>query len=151
MQSSRHGCRGAAYSNGKADLFLAVLEEKIDPRLAVMYEAARGLRPRLGAAVGEQFAAYVRQQRRWLRSDDGDNGVDDALRWAMKETTLTETERVRRIQDKEAPRYDRQMGFYDRIRSLAAASGPAHASTARSSSSRSESAATCPTTRPTFA
>ena len=27
----------------------------------------------------------------------------------------TETERVRRIQDKEAPRYDRQMGFYDRI------------------------------------
>jgi ubiquinone/menaquinone biosynthesis C-methylase UbiE len=33
----------------------------------------------------------------------------------MKETTLTETERVRRIQDKEAPRYDRQMGFYDRI------------------------------------
>ena len=115
MQSSRHGCRGAAYSNGKADLFLAVLEEKIDPRLAVMYEAARRLRPRLGAAVGEQFAAYVRQQRRWLRSDDGDNGVDDALRWAMKETTLTETERVRRIQDKEAPRYDRQMGFYDRI------------------------------------
>jgi ubiquinone/menaquinone biosynthesis C-methylase UbiE len=32
----------------------------------------------------------------------------------MKETTLTETERVRRIQDKEAPRYDRQMGFFDR-------------------------------------
>jgi ubiquinone/menaquinone biosynthesis C-methylase UbiE len=26
----------------------------------------------------------------------------------------TETERVRRIQDKEAPRYDRQMGFFDR-------------------------------------
>jgi ubiquinone/menaquinone biosynthesis C-methylase UbiE len=40
---------------------------------------------------------------------------DDALRWAMKETTLTETERVRRLQDKEAPRYDRQMGFFDRI------------------------------------
>jgi ubiquinone/menaquinone biosynthesis C-methylase UbiE len=33
----------------------------------------------------------------------------------MKDTTLTETERVRRIQDKEAPRYDRQMGFFDRI------------------------------------
>jgi ubiquinone/menaquinone biosynthesis C-methylase UbiE len=33
----------------------------------------------------------------------------------MKEPTLTETERVRRIQDKEAPRYDRQMGFFDRI------------------------------------
>jgi ubiquinone/menaquinone biosynthesis C-methylase UbiE len=33
----------------------------------------------------------------------------------MKETTLTETERVRRLQDKEAPRYDRQMGFFDRI------------------------------------
>jgi ubiquinone/menaquinone biosynthesis C-methylase UbiE len=32
-----------------------------------------------------------------------------------KETTASETERVRRIQDKEAPRYDRQMGFYDRI------------------------------------
>ena len=27
----------------------------------------------------------------------------------------TETERVRRIQDKEAPRYDRQMGFFERI------------------------------------
>ena len=27
----------------------------------------------------------------------------------------TETERVRRLQDKEAPRYDRQMGFFDRI------------------------------------
>lgn len=33
--------------------------------------------------------------------------VDDA--------TATETERVRRIQDKEAPRYDRQMGFFERI------------------------------------
>jgi ubiquinone/menaquinone biosynthesis C-methylase UbiE len=31
------------------------------------------------------------------------------------DTSVTETERVRRIQDKEAPRYDRQMGFYDRI------------------------------------
>jgi ubiquinone/menaquinone biosynthesis C-methylase UbiE len=28
---------------------------------------------------------------------------------------VTETDRVRRIQDKEAPRYDRQMGFFDRI------------------------------------
>jgi ubiquinone/menaquinone biosynthesis C-methylase UbiE len=33
----------------------------------------------------------------------------------MKTTTFTETERVRRIQDKEAARYDRQMGFCDRI------------------------------------
>jgi AcrR family transcriptional regulator len=60
---------GAVYSNfdGKADLFLAVLEENIDPRLAVMYEAARTApRRRLGAAVGEEFAAYVKQQRRWL-------------------------------------------------------------------------------------
>jgi hypothetical protein len=32
----------------------------------------------------------------------------------MKETTRTETERVRRIQGKDAPRYDRQMGFFDR-------------------------------------
>jgi ubiquinone/menaquinone biosynthesis C-methylase UbiE len=30
-------------------------------------------------------------------------------------TAETETERVRRLQDKEAPRYDRQMGFFDRI------------------------------------
>jgi ubiquinone/menaquinone biosynthesis C-methylase UbiE len=30
-------------------------------------------------------------------------------------TVASETERVRRIQDKEAPRYDRQMGFFDRI------------------------------------
>jgi AcrR family transcriptional regulator len=60
---------GAVYSNfdGKADLFLAVLEEKIDPRLAVMYASARTApQRRLGAAVGEQFADYVRQQRRWL-------------------------------------------------------------------------------------
>jgi AcrR family transcriptional regulator len=60
---------GAVYSNfdGKADLFLAVLEENIDPRLAVMYEAARTApQGRLGAAVGEQFTAYVEQQRRWL-------------------------------------------------------------------------------------
>jgi ubiquinone/menaquinone biosynthesis C-methylase UbiE len=33
----------------------------------------------------------------------------------MKKTGLSETERVRRIQDNEAPRYDRQMGFFDRI------------------------------------
>src|SRR5215207_2240993 len=33
----------------------------------------------------------------------------------MKETNLTETERVRRIQDKEAPRYDRNMGFFERM------------------------------------
>jgi AcrR family transcriptional regulator len=60
---------GAVYSNfdGKADLFLAVLEENIDPRLAAMYEAARAApQRRLGAAVGEEFAAYVKQQRRWL-------------------------------------------------------------------------------------
>jgi AcrR family transcriptional regulator len=60
---------GAVYSNfdGKADLFLAVLEENIDPHLAVMYEAARtAAQRRLGAAVGEQFAASVKQQRRWL-------------------------------------------------------------------------------------
>jgi AcrR family transcriptional regulator len=60
---------GAVYSNfdGKADLFLAVLEEKLDPRLAVMYEAARTApQGRIGAAVGREFAAYVRQRRRWL-------------------------------------------------------------------------------------
>jgi hypothetical protein len=33
----------------------------------------------------------------------------------MKEATVRETERVRRIQDAEAPRYDRNMGFFDRI------------------------------------
>jgi ubiquinone/menaquinone biosynthesis C-methylase UbiE len=32
----------------------------------------------------------------------------------MKDTTVTETERVRRIQEKEAPHYDRHMGFFDR-------------------------------------
>lgn len=60
---------GAVYSNfdGKADLFLAVLEERLDPRLAVMYEAARSAPPRrVGPRVGKEFAAYVRQQRRWL-------------------------------------------------------------------------------------
>src|SRR5215217_619995 len=60
---------GAVYSNfdGKADLFLAVLREKLDPRLATMYEAARtaplhGVGPR----VGEEFAAYLEERRRWL-------------------------------------------------------------------------------------
>jgi AcrR family transcriptional regulator len=60
---------GAVYSNfdGKADLFLAVLEEKIDPRLAVMYETARKApRPGVGTPLGEEFAAYVRERRRWL-------------------------------------------------------------------------------------
>jgi ubiquinone/menaquinone biosynthesis C-methylase UbiE len=33
----------------------------------------------------------------------------------VDETGTSETERVRRIQDKEAPRYDRQMGFFERI------------------------------------
>jgi ubiquinone/menaquinone biosynthesis C-methylase UbiE len=33
----------------------------------------------------------------------------------MDETIGTETERVRRIQDKEAPRYDRQISFFERI------------------------------------
>jgi AcrR family transcriptional regulator len=60
---------GAVYSNfdGKADLFLAVIEEKIDPRLEVMYEAARHAPPgRVGDRVGPEFAAYVKQRRRWL-------------------------------------------------------------------------------------
>jgi ubiquinone/menaquinone biosynthesis C-methylase UbiE len=34
---------------------------------------------------------------------------------ARDRAVVTETERVRRIQDKEAPRYDRQMGFVDRV------------------------------------
>lgn len=33
----------------------------------------------------------------------------------IPEGTKKETERVRAIQDKEAPRYDRQMGFFDRV------------------------------------
>jgi AcrR family transcriptional regulator len=60
---------GAIYSSfeGKADLFLAVLEEKLDPRLEEMYgtvrEAPMG---EVGARVGEQFSAYLEQRRRWL-------------------------------------------------------------------------------------
>jgi AcrR family transcriptional regulator len=60
---------GAVYSNfeDKADLFLAVLEEKLDPRLAVMYETARKAPQRgVGARVGREFADYLQQQRRWL-------------------------------------------------------------------------------------
>jgi len=34
---------------------------------------------------------------------------------AGRQTIEDETERVRRIQDKEAPRYDRQMSFFDRV------------------------------------
>jgi hypothetical protein len=33
----------------------------------------------------------------------------------LDDRVATETERVRRIQDKEAPRYDRQMGFFERV------------------------------------
>jgi AcrR family transcriptional regulator len=60
---------GAVYSNfdGKAGLFLAVLEEKLDPRLATMYEAARTAPPHgVGRRVGEEFAIYLKQRRRWL-------------------------------------------------------------------------------------
>jgi AcrR family transcriptional regulator len=60
---------GAVYSNfdGKADLFLAVLEEKLDPRLARMYASARTApRGGVGPRVGEEFAAYLRQRRGWL-------------------------------------------------------------------------------------
>jgi AcrR family transcriptional regulator len=60
---------GAVYSNfdGKAGLFLAVLEEKLDPRLALMYDAPRQAPTgAVGARVGEEFAAYVKQRRRWL-------------------------------------------------------------------------------------
>ena len=60
---------GAIYSRfeGKADLFLTVLEEKLDPRLDQMYAAARDAPPgEVGAWVGEKFSAYLKQRRRWL-------------------------------------------------------------------------------------
>jgi AcrR family transcriptional regulator len=60
---------GAVYSSfeGKADLFLAVLEEKLDPRLAEMFEAARKAPAgRAGSRVGAEFSAYLKQRRRWL-------------------------------------------------------------------------------------
>jgi ubiquinone/menaquinone biosynthesis C-methylase UbiE len=34
---------------------------------------------------------------------------------AGRQTLTAETERVRAVQDKQAPRYDRQMSFYDRV------------------------------------
>jgi AcrR family transcriptional regulator len=60
---------GAVYSSfeGKADLFLAVLEEKLDPQLGTMYEAAREAPPgEAGSRVGDAFSAYLKQRRRWL-------------------------------------------------------------------------------------
>jgi AcrR family transcriptional regulator len=60
---------GAIYSSfeGKADLFLAVLEEKLDPELAELYDAARRApRGEAGTAVGELFSAYLKKRRRWL-------------------------------------------------------------------------------------
>src|SRR5919201_1972 len=60
---------GAVYSNfdGKADLFLAVLEEKLDPRIGEMYEAAREAPPgAAGSRVGKEFSAYLEERRRWL-------------------------------------------------------------------------------------
>ena len=60
---------GAVYSSfeGKADLFLAVLEEKLDPRLGKMYEAARRAPSgEAGARVGAEFSAYLKQRRSWL-------------------------------------------------------------------------------------
>jgi ubiquinone/menaquinone biosynthesis C-methylase UbiE len=60
--------------------------------------------------------------KRWTSfSDDSQakhNGGHDVMMRSderSRETTVAETERVRRIQDKEAPRYDRQMGFFDRV------------------------------------
>jgi AcrR family transcriptional regulator len=60
---------GAIYSSfeGKADLFLAVLEEKLDPRLEEMYDAARRApRGEAGTAIGERFSSYLKERRRWL-------------------------------------------------------------------------------------
>jgi AcrR family transcriptional regulator len=60
---------GAVYSSfeGKADLFLAVLEEKLDPQLGTMYDAAREAPPgKAGSRVGAEFSAYLVQRRRWL-------------------------------------------------------------------------------------
>src|SRR6266511_44666 len=60
---------GAVYSSfeGKADLFLAVLQEKLDPKLGEMYEAAREAPPgEVGAHVEAEFSAYLTQRRRWL-------------------------------------------------------------------------------------
>jgi AcrR family transcriptional regulator len=60
---------GAIYSSfeGKADLFLAVLEEKLDPRLEDLYEAARQApRGEVGRRVGKEFTSYLEQRRRWL-------------------------------------------------------------------------------------
>jgi AcrR family transcriptional regulator len=60
---------GAVYSSfeGKADLFLAVLEEKLDPQLGGMYEAAREAPAgQVGALVEAEFSAYLTQRRRWL-------------------------------------------------------------------------------------
>jgi AcrR family transcriptional regulator len=60
---------GAIYSrfDGKADLFLAVLEGKLDPRLEEMYGTVRGAPTgEVGARVGEQFSAYLVQRRPWL-------------------------------------------------------------------------------------
>jgi AcrR family transcriptional regulator len=60
---------GAVYSNfdGKAELFLAVLEEKLDPRLERLYETVREAPAgEVGGRLGEVFAAYLEQRRRWL-------------------------------------------------------------------------------------
>lgn len=60
---------GAVYSSfeGKAELFLAVLEEKLDPRLELMYAAARRAPAgEVGAPVGRAFSAYLTRRRRWL-------------------------------------------------------------------------------------
>jgi hypothetical protein len=54
----------------------------------------------------------------------------------MTEHMATETDRVRRILDKEAHNYDRQMGFSSGPCSRAGASGPARGPEARCSSSR---------------
>jgi AcrR family transcriptional regulator len=60
---------GAIYSSfeGKAHLFLAVLEEKLDPRLEELYEAARQAPlGKVGTQVGKEFTSYLEQRRHWL-------------------------------------------------------------------------------------
>jgi hypothetical protein len=46
---------------------------------------------------------------------------------------VAETERVRQLQNREAPRYDKQMAFMERLLFAAAANGSAGRQTGRSS------------------
>src|SRR5512132_785518 len=82
-------------------------------RIAAVALTSLALIGAVGATGGAASAGVI------VHDATGDAAQAFRSRWPGRTSDatrhLTETERVRRIQDKEAPRYDRQMGRFERI------------------------------------